>query len=173
LRKEYGEIHSAVKFIGRQTGAHPRAIRNWYEGVNAPNCNHFVTLTKHTPVIIETFLGLTGHKTVWEFYQRHGNGHDYSMRVKKISSKSKVYDDKNVTINVSVSLEKTKFLNQRQLWFLGCLQAGKRIKAVGIVKTWRVTLRTARRDIAGLIKHGLIHFKGHPKTGFFEAIKNI
>lgn len=169
LRQEYEEVHSAVKVIGRQTGAHPRAIRNWYDGVNAPNCTHLITLARHTPVILETFLGLTGHKTIWEFYRKHGNGHDYSMRIRKIASKANSYDDKFVTINVSVALKIGGELNQRQLWFLGRLQGGDTPKAEAIVLLWGVTLRTARRDVAGLVEKGLVQFVGANKTGFYEV----
>jgi len=168
LRHEYEEVHSAVKVIGRQTGAHPRAIRNWYDGVNAPNCTHLITLARHTPVILETFLGLTGHKTIWEFYRKHGSGHDYSMTVRKTNSKQAVYGDKSVTINVAVNVKDAVDLNQRQLWFLGCIQGGKKPRTEAITEIWDVTLRTAKRDVAGLVKKKLIRFSGAKKTGLYE-----
>ncbi len=126
-----------------------------------------MTLAKHTPVVIETFLVLTGHKTVWEFYRQHGNGHDYSMNVTKISSKQAVYGDKFFTINVAVRIEDAAELNQRQLWFLGCIQTGKKPSTEAITEIWGVTMRTAKRDVAGLVSLKLIRFRGAKKTGHY------
>lgn len=170
LRNEYQEIHSAIKVIGQQTGAHPRAIRNWYEGINAPNCSNLVVLAQHTPVLLKAFLDVTGHKTVWEFYERNGNRYDYAMRIKKFSAPGMVFSDRFVTINVTLDRKKAGDLNQRQLWFLSQLQAKGGPNAEEIAQIWGVTLRSARRDIAGLIDKRFIRFTGCNKTGFYELI---
>lgn len=168
LRQEYEEVHSAVKVIGRQTGVNPRAIRNWYEGVNAPNCNHLVTLARHTPVIVEAFLGLVGYSDIWELYKEQISLQDNSMRKGRTAISGGKYDDKNVTITVTVDLETASHLNQRQLWFLGRLQRGDAPKADILAKTWGVTLRTARRDVAAMTALGLVRFVGSNKAGHYE-----
>ncbi len=170
LRSEYSEIHSAIKVIGQQTGAHPRAIRNWYEGVNAPNCSNLVVLAQHTPVLLKAFLEVTGHKTVWEFYERNGSQYDYALRIKKFAAPGAVFSDRFVTINVTLDRKKANDLNQRQLWFLSQLQAKSSPRAEDIAQTWDVTLRSARRDVAGLIDKNLIRFIGCNKTGFYGLV---
>jgi Fic family protein len=59
-------------------------------------------------------------------------------------------------------------LNHRQLWFLGRLQQGWFPNAENIETTWRVSLRTAQRDIATLVDIGLVRFTGARKTGWYE-----
>ena len=170
LRQEYEEVHSAVKVIGRQTGVNPRAIRNWYEGVNAPNCGHLVVLARHTPVIVEAFLGLVGYGDLWELYQKKTSSQDNAMNRAKTSLSNAKYSDKNVTIQVTVDRDTASRLNQRQLWFLGRLQRGDAPNADAIAKTWGVTLRTARRDVAALLGLRLVRFVGANKTGYYGLI---
>lgn len=170
LRQEYEEVHSAVKVIGRQTGVNPRAIRNWYEGVNAPNCGHLVALARHTPVIVEAFLGLVGYGDLWELYQEKTWSQDNTMNRAKTCLSNAKYSDSNVTIQVTVDLDTASRLNQRQLWFLGRLQRGDAPNADAIAKTWGVTLRTARRDVAALVALELARFVGPNKTGQYEIV---
>lgn len=172
LRQEYEEVHSAVKVIGRQTGVNPRAIRNWYEGVNAPNCGHLVVLARHTPVIVEAFLGLAGYGEIWELYQERTALQDNSMGRRKSAYSSVEYSDRNVIIDVAVDRKTASRLNQRQLWFLGRLQRGEAPNADAIAKTWAVTLRTARRDVAALAGMKLVRFVGANKTGHYELEKD-
>ena len=73
------------------------------------------------------------------------------------------------TISVTISLKHAQNLNQRQLWFLGMLQQGYRVRANDSVKTWDVSSRTAKYDISLLTKMGLVQFIGPPKTGKYEA----
>lgn len=167
LRREYREVHSAVKVIGRETGVNPRAIRNWYEGVNAPNCGHLVALARHTPVIVEAFLGLVGYGEIWELYQEQTTLQDNSMRKGKAGSSGTKYSDKDVTIDITINRKTASRLNQRQLWFLGRLQRGDAPNADAIARTWGVTLRTARRDVAALGGMDLISFVGAKKTGCY------
>lgn len=167
LRREYGEFHSAVKVIGRMTGAHPRAIRNWYEDRNAPNFKHLVLLAQHTDIIIEAFLALAGRHDIWKIYQAHYWGRNLPLPSPKPAYIGEVYGDKSVTINVAIDFGAVGSLNQRQLWFIGQLQQKRRPKVEEIAQTWNVTLRTAKRDAATLVDRELIHFIGAKKTGFY------
>lgn len=92
-------------------------------------------------------------------------------RVKTNISNAK-YSDNNVTIQVTVDLDTASRLNQRQLWFLGRLQRGDAPHADAIAKTWGVTLRTARRDVAALVALKLARFVGPNKTGHYELKKS-
>ena len=67
----------------------------------------------------------------------------------------------NVPINVPV--------NERQQWFLEQLSAGKQTKATDISAHWKVTEKSAKRDIADLKARGVIEFVGVPKKGFYRV----
>ncbi len=70
IRENYGDIHSAVKVIARKIGANPRAVKNWYEGKNPPNCSNLILLARHMPDIIHIFLKLAGRKDIWNAYEK-------------------------------------------------------------------------------------------------------
>jgi hypothetical protein len=64
--------------------------------------------------------------------------------------------DKFVLIRVRVDAHIAMQLNQRQLWFLGQLQQGYRMHIYELMVMWRVHMKTAKRDAAGLLQTGLI-----------------
>lgn len=160
LRKNHGHFGSAVKQIGRLINAEPRTIRNWYEGRNAPSLRHFLILARHSPSLVESFLSLAGHGDMVDLF----DGTDIVSNVPK----TKIYSVSSVTINVTLPLTQASNLNQRQLWFLGRVQQGLTSKADDIEAAWGVTLRTAKRDIAGLIDLQLIRFSGARKNGRYR-----
>jgi len=78
-------------------------------------------------------------------------------------------DTVNDTVNDTVSDTLFRLgLNQRQLWFIKQLQAGRSIKAEDIVRQWGIGIATAKRDVATLKKHDLIEFVGAAKTGRYQ-----
>ena len=48
------------------------------------------------------------------------------------------------------------------------LQRGGQVKAEAIVSQWKVSLATAKRDIASLRKKELVEFVGAAKTGSYR-----
>lgn len=80
----------------------------------------------------------------------------------------KYLSSKIVSINVTLSVKDAIKLNQRQLCFLGKLQQGMNAKADDIMNPWKVSSRTAWRDIARLEEMGLIQFVGSNKFGQYE-----
>ena len=67
----------------------------------------------------------------------------------------------NVPINVPV--------NERQQWFLEQLSASKQTKATDISEHWKVTEKSAKRDITDLKARGVIEFVGAPRNGFYRV----
>ncbi len=55
--------------------------------------------------------------------------------------------------------------NSRQLWFMLRLQEGAVATAEALADCWRVSVRTAERDITDLRQRGLITFSGSKRTG--------
>lgn len=167
LRQDYSELTSAVKRIGRITGAHPRAIRNWYEGRNVPNSTHLMMLAQCSPNVLRVLLELIGRGDLAEFISRDFFPTSKPLQGANISNPAKNYGERFFTINVITTREIAAKLNQRQLWFLGLLQAGREAKPSDIVSAWGVTLRSAKSDLARLRKLRLIRFIGARRNGCY------
>jgi predicted HTH transcriptional regulator len=73
------------------------------------------------------------------------------------------YSDTDVPTNVPVNVP----VNERQQWFLNQLKTGENIKNTGLASHWKVSEKTAKRDIAYLTKQGIIEFIGLLKTGAY------
>lgn len=64
LRQTFGGTHGAVKTVVAFTGASERAVKNWFEGKNAPNGENLVKLAGHSDEILEAFLLMAGRGDV-------------------------------------------------------------------------------------------------------------
>ncbi len=62
LRSEFGSGGSAVKNIAMLTGANERAVKNWFQGRNAPSAFHLVALARHSDDVLRLFLALSGRE---------------------------------------------------------------------------------------------------------------
>ena len=62
LRRAYGGRHSAVKIVARAVGANERAVRNWFEGKNAPSGEYLVLLMCHSDEIMGSVLAMAGKR---------------------------------------------------------------------------------------------------------------
>ena len=157
LRKDHGRQGSSVKQIARKVGLNPRLVRNWYEARNIPNLSNFLCLAGRSPTLMKSFLELSGYGEIAKY-----------LRAPKLPTNhadKNNYGDNSVTINVSLSRNILLKLNQRQFWFYGFLQKGLSLKAEDVANVWEVNIRTAKRDIAGLIDLDLIKFLGAHKNG--------
>jgi Fic family protein len=75
---------------------------------------------------------------------------------------------RHLTVKVAIVPSEHGNLNQRQLWFLGLLQKGKSLRAQDIATAWRVSLGSARSDLAQLTKARFIKFVGARKNGQYK-----
>lgn len=166
LRKDYGELGSAVKRIGRRIGANPRAIRNWYEARNAPNSMHLLLLAQASPEVFQAILILLGRSDILELMETDKLAAEKVANLPILETHGEEYFTINVKINAALRCQ----LNHRQLWFLGLLQDGQNIRAAQIASIWGVTLRTARADIAPLIEQKLVRFRGTKKGGKYKVL---
>jgi len=62
LRREFGAVPGSVKQVVRITGANERAVRNWFEGRNAPSGENLVILMGRSDEVLETILQLAGRQ---------------------------------------------------------------------------------------------------------------
>jgi len=80
-------------------------------------------------------------------------------------------DDKSSSENVPNDVPNridTSSCNIRQLWFINTLLEGEKVFAPDIAAHWRVTVKTAKRDISGLKSAGLIVYRGTRRSSFYE-----
>ena len=62
LRDDFGDTHRAVKTICNLTGAHPRAVKNWFNGENGPTGRHLVALMAISDAVLEAVLFAAGRR---------------------------------------------------------------------------------------------------------------
>jgi len=143
LHQDYGDMPSPVKHLGLQTGINLRAIKNWFQAHHAPSSRHLLALAGVSPSVLRLILECTGE-----------------------AEKNFAAD---VPLNVPIKPAPANH-NKRQAWFLRSLRRGLKTTARNIQMNYGVTLKTARRDIAGLKKQGLIRFIGARKTGYYSLV---
>lgn len=170
LRQEYKDQSSAVKRISNKTGIELRAIRDWYEGRKPPKSIHLLLLASHYNEIFNQLIILTGNSHLLELYEQKISFQNLPSKISKSAESDEIYSARYCTINVGVDFEKAKNLNKRQLWYLGLLQHGYRVKIADIMAFWKVSARTAKYDISILAKQGLVQFVGSRKTGHHKSI---
>jgi len=167
LRHDYGDLPSAVKQIGLQTGANLRAIRNWYEGRHAPSSIHLLRLARSSPQILQLVLEQVGGAELADAFSLLGSSLGSRENSQIPANQDQTYSEKNCTINDDVKQETIESLNRRQRWFIAQLQAGRLIKTNDICVRWKVSARTAKTDLARMVLLKLICFKGPKKTGAY------
>ena len=71
--------------------------------------------------------------------------------------------EEDVPVNAPVNVP----VNSRQQWFLDQVKVGVKVSANDIAGHWKVSEKTAKRDIADLKRKRLIKFRGAPKNGTY------
>jgi len=69
LKEAFGDSRSAIKAVARSTGAHERAVRNWFDGKNAPSGQHLINLMRQSDVVFEAVLVLSCRSAVLEGFR--------------------------------------------------------------------------------------------------------
>lgn len=160
LRQEHRSSDAVVKRIARATNASPTTVRKWYEGQNAPSSANLLILMSTYDEVFQIILHILGRGDSTEADQQEQKPPSNALR-------QAVYGDRFVTINVVLKSKSVSKLNQRQLWFVGQLQQNMIVRAEDITLVWETSLRTARRDVAGLVKAKIIKYSGARKKGRF------
>ena len=170
LRHEHQNDTSVVKEIGRVTGANLHTINKWCQAINAPKSAHLLMLAGLYPQVLKGLLEMVGRADVWGACLAENIPSKMHTKTGVSSSENTIYRDRYVPINVMVNLDIAIKLNHRQLWFVGELQRGKKLKADDIAAQWWVSHKTAKRDIASMLEHGAISYNGARKNGFYTVL---
>lgn len=155
LRQDYGGSPSSIKQIGLQTGAHLRAIKNWFYGYNLPSAHHLLNLARISPSVLQVILQQISRSEIA----------GVPMTEERQMLESVALE--NVPVNVPIK-QISANLNKRQAWFLNSLQNGLKVTARHIQAQSGVDIKTAKRDIAALKKMGVIKFIGARKKGYYK-----
>jgi Fic family protein len=90
------------------------------------------------------------------------------MRLQESSSYYQSRGDKSVTPQNPEAGLLSPTLNRRQVWFLEEIRKGRRLNSTDLAANWRVTERTAKRDIRGLVQQGFVKFRKNGASGWYE-----
>jgi hypothetical protein len=64
LQEAFGGTRMSVKTVMAHTGAGERAVKNWFEGKNAPNGANLVNLMRHSDEVLEALLVMSGREDI-------------------------------------------------------------------------------------------------------------
>ena len=173
LEREHGGTHRAVKQVMKLTDASERTVKHWLAAQHGPDTVFFLRLVTSSPVIRAFVIGLI-ESSQGAGDDRHGVDQKAARRPPKTSDtpplrqerrqNDRINDPKTDPINDPI----TDALNERQRWFLGRVAADHRCRAADICGHWKVSAKTARRDIAALSAMGLIRFTGARRNGRYR-----
>lgn len=170
LRREHGGTHRAVKQVMRLTDASERTVKHWLAAQHGPDTVFFLRLLASSPVIRAFVLGLIESSQA-EGHDQQVTSHSPALGSTVVPAARQPRQDwpENGRINVRetdpLNDPITNGLNERQRWFLDRVGAGYRSRADDLAGYWEVSLKTARRDIAGLCLAGHIRFAGARRNG--------
>lgn len=181
LRKEHGDSHRAIKQLMRQTDASERTVKHWLSAQHGPDTMYFLRLVVSSPVIRAFVLGLIegpasrqkpdpmdrfSLATAKDAYAAGEASHAPSSRGNLRN------DPKDDPDRDPINDPETVELNERQHWFLTRIAEGGRCGAAEIMSIWKVSMKTARRDIRGLQQANLLVYVGSRRKGQYRRHKS-
>lgn len=177
LRKEHGDSHRAVKQLMRQTDASERTVKHWLSGQHGPDTVYFLRLVVSSPVIRAFVIGLIegpASRRIPDPVERYSlatakDAYAVGEAVLDPSNRRNPQNDpENDPDCDPINVPETMELNERQHWFLARIGEGGRCGATEIMATWKVSLKTARRDIRGLQQANLLVYVGSRRKGRYR-----
>lgn len=165
LRKEHGDSHRAVKQLMRQTDASERTVKHWLAAKHGPDTLFFLRLVVTSAVIRAFVLGLLEAPAIERESRTPGRSDLGGMLAgaHAIGTAGRISEQNDPISDPESDPENDPIiadLNERQRWLLDRVARGFRCRARDITVHWDVSLKTAKRDIAGLRLAGLIVFVG-------------
>ena len=162
LRQEHAHVSAMLKHIEAVTGIPAKTASKWVDGHYAPKSRHLLTLMACYPEVLHAICDIAGMESLWQHAVQMGLVDAMRMQLDarwKRWNKPPSIGDKLVTIHVCVDRDLTGQMNHRQLWFLGQLQQGHEMHIGDLIDVWGIHVRTAKRDIAGLLELKLLNAK--------------
>lgn len=179
LRKEHGDSNRAIKQLMRQTDASERTVKHWLSAQHGPDTVYFLRLVVSSPVIRAFVLGLiegpaSRQKPMDRFSLATAkDAYAAGEAILAPSSPGNLRNDlKDDPDRGPINDPETIELNERQHWFLTRIAEGGRYGAIEIMSTWKVSMKTARRDIRGLQQANLLVYVGSRRKGRYRRTQD-
>lgn len=158
---------SMRKRLARKSGMSPRTIQKWCDGKNMPSLSSYIHLARCYPKLVDLFLDMCQFRPTKPAASRKGKltaeAQNSDITNPLGTSKGANYVGNNVGNRDGVEA-----CNSRQLWFMLRLQEGATATAEALADCWRVSVRTAERDITGLRQRGLVAYHGSKRMGHYS-----
>lgn len=195
LQTELGNTHRAAKTLMRWTGASERTVKHWLSGHHGPGGDYLIALMRESEAVLETVLTASGrrdavvaarilaaHATMLEAMAMVEHERVDQSRIRPVGDSrggneavAGSHELENDRINDPVNDPATPVaedgVSPRQRWYLEALAAGREVRAADLQHRWRVSEKTARRDLAALKMSGMIEFVGPFRTGRYRLIR--
>jgi len=169
LREDFGDTPSAIKQIGRLTSANLRAIKNWYDAINAPSSRYLLILATMSPTILRFILMQVGGEDLWDVFDHFHKANPRRITEAKAPPKGRPGRREKPPRPFDVTMDVTLITSkERGDWFMNELKSGRKAKARDLAEHCNVDLRTARRDISLLVKSRRAVFRGSKRNGWYE-----
>jgi hypothetical protein len=176
LRKEHGDTHRAVKQLMRLTDASERSAKHWMAAQHGPDTVFFLRLVATSPVIRAFVLGIIESQqsdmpeptAQVQCASGLGSGNrEGQASGRHWPNSDPINDPESGPGNDPI----TASLNERQLWAIDRVGRGYPARARDIAAHWKVSIKSARRDLAGLCACGLLQFVGARKNGRYRLVR--
>jgi hypothetical protein len=153
-----------------------RSAKHWMAGQHGPDTVFFLRLVATSPVIRAFVLGIIESQQsssaeaaiIGPGITSFGQGHREEMSAGRYWPNSDTINDpESGPVNDPI----TSGLNERQRWILDRVARGLSTRARDVAAHWRVSIKSARRDLAGLCACNLLHFVGARKNGRYHLVR--
>jgi hypothetical protein len=199
LVAELGETHRAAKILMGWTRAGERTVKRWLAGSHGPRGDHLLVLMEHSDAVFEAVLTAINRRDaaiaarvvaatssleeVIRLLEAErsaplpaglpgGGAHDTGASSGgNDRDDDRDHDRNNDRDRGPRDTRPGASTQERQAWFLEALRDGQHVGAADITDRWKVSEKTARRDIAALKERGLVKFVGARRSGRYRAAR--
>lgn len=189
LVTELGATHRAAKILMGWTGAGERTVKHWLAGTHGPAGGYLIVLMRESESVFRTVVEAAGRSGMGmaprgpqapdrtretaalpRMEQAAGPsvGHRTAGPGSSDRDSDRIHDRDDGRDHAGAMVPPGGSGTQRQTWFLEALAKGSHVSAAGIMERWRVSEKTARRDIAALTASGMIEFVGTRRSGRYR-----
>lgn len=192
LVAELGETHRAAKILMSWTGAGERTVKHWLAGTHGPRGDHLLVLMRESETVSWAILTAAGRRdpataarmravpgvmsdaaALGQIEQTAGppSGGAAARAWPNDRDDDRVRDRNGDRDRTGAGAPSGVSSGQRQTWFLEAVGSGRHVAAAEIMDRWRVSEKTARRDIAALKANGLVEFVGTRRSGRYRPVR--
>lgn len=192
LLADLGETHRAAKILMNWTGAGERTVKHWLAGTHGPCGDHLLVLIRESETVFWAILAAAGRADMAAIAGTQAapgvtSGapilDQLALAVEPAGEKApggagrndrdddRIRDRDDDRDRLGVGARSGAAKDQRRTWFLEAVRAGRQVGAVEIADRWRVSEKTARRDIAALKAKGLVEFVGPRRSGAYQPVR--